>query len=274
MDIDNIPFGTDFRTHIQETFRQIDILIAVIGPNWLAINPTSPARMQDKTDPVRVELETALERKTRIIPVLVDGAKMPNSTDLPPEISNFAFLNAAEVATGRDFHVHMDRLISAIDTRAGAAHIAFHSGKTQAVVAPRKHRADKSLLTDIMRYFVLPLILLLVSHHVIVNTLNLYIRFIQIASAVVPFVFGFTLSWIGGRGTVAACVFAIALGFIGDAGMTISQSLNSGDPIMPQTRFEWWDNVNFAIIIALSYMAGHVLARALRKSRWRQSAEL
>ena len=45
--------------------------------------------------------------------------------------------------------------------------------------------------------------------------------------------------------------------------MTVSQSLNSGDPIVPQTRYEWWDNINFATIIALSYMAGHTLARAL-----------
>jgi hypothetical protein len=274
MDIDNIPFGTDFRTHIQETLRQIDILIAVIGPNWIAVNATGAARMQEQTDPVRVEIETALGRKTPIIPVLVDGAKMPDSTELPPEFGNFAFLNAAEVATGRDFRIHMDRLIRAIDRNiAGTGHIAPLSGRTQTVTAPSEHAANKSLLTDVMRYMVLPLILLLVAHHVIVNALDVNIHYLQNASAFIPFVFGFALYLMGGRGTATACAFAIALGIIGAAGMTISQSLSSGDPIMPQTRFEWWDNVNFAIIIALSFTAGHVLARMLRALLWRQSAK-
>ena len=61
-----------------------------------------------------------------------------------------------------------------------------------------------------------------------------------------------------------ATVFAVALGLIGVAGMTVSASLNSGDPILPQTRFEWRDNIQFAGAIALSFIAGHVLARALR----------
>jgi hypothetical protein len=126
----------------------------------------------------------------------------------------------------------------------------------------------------VMRYFMLPLVLLLVAHHVIVDAIDVNIHYLQIASAFIPFVFGFALYWMGGRGTAPTWAFAIALGIIGDAGMTISQSLNSGDPIMPQTRFEWWDNVNFAIIIALSFMAGHVLARTLRTFLRRRSAEL
>jgi hypothetical protein len=275
MDIDNIPFGVDFRTHIQETLRQTDILIAVIGPNWLAANATGSARIQDKTDPVRVEIETALERKSLIIPVLVDGAKMPSSSELPPEFGNFAFRNAAEVATGRDFRAHMDRLIGSIDrSTAGGAYIASRSGGTPVSAGLEEQAARKLLLTHVMRCFVLPLILLLVAHHLIVNALDLNIHYLQSASVVIPFVFGFALFWMGSRNTFAACAFAVALGIIGAVGMTISQSLNSGDPIIPQTRFEWWDNANFAIIIALSFVAGHVLAHTLRALLVWQSAKL
>src|SRR5208282_4219137 len=120
MDIDHIPFGIDFRTHIHEILQRTDIVLAVIGANWLGNNTTGAARMHEPTDPVRVEIETALSRGTPIIPVLVDGAKMPNSTELPVEFGNFAFLNAAEVATGRDFRNHMDRLIGAIERAAAA----------------------------------------------------------------------------------------------------------------------------------------------------------
>jgi len=49
--------------------------------------------------------------------------------------------------------------------------------------------------------------------------------------------------------------------------MTASQSLNSGDPIIPQGRIEWPDNIQFAVVIAICFLAGHALARALRAMR-------
>jgi len=268
MDIDNIPYGIDFRSHIHDTLQHTDVLIAVIGTNWLGVNAAGVARMAEKTDPVRVEIETALARQLLIIPVLVDGAKMPDSTELSPEFGNFAFLNAAEVTSGRDFRSQMERLIGAIDhaLAPGAAAAASPStaGKAQAAVAETEGSPPKYWLTNALRYFLVPLVLLLVAHHVIVNALDLNTQYLWIASAVVPFAFGFALFWVSGRGAGPATVFAVALGLIGVAGMTISASLNSGDPMMPQTRFEWRDNIQFAGAIALSFIAGHVLARALR----------
>jgi len=268
MDVDNIPFGTDFRSHIHETLLRTDVVIAVIGVNWIGVNTDGgTARIQEKTDPVRVEIETALEQHRPIIPVLADGAEMPQSTDLPSSFGNFAFLNAAEVESGRDFRNHMDRLIGAIDrTTAVGAFAAAHrstSGEMPAAVSDTEQSNRKHWVIDILRYFAVPLVLLLVAHHVIVNALNLNTEYLQITSAVVPFVFGYVFFWVSGRGVGPAFAFAIALGIIAVTGMTVSQSLNSGDPIMPQTRFEWWDNTNFAGIIALSFIAGHVLARAL-----------
>jgi hypothetical protein len=107
MDIDNIPFGTDFRSHIREVLLRADVLIAVIGANWLGRKDSGAARMQEERDPVRVEIETALEGNTPIIPVLIDGAKMPASSELPASFGNFSYLNAAEVSSGRDFHAHV-----------------------------------------------------------------------------------------------------------------------------------------------------------------------
>ena len=112
MDIDKIPFGTDFRSHIREVLLRTDVLIAVVGANWLSHNDTGASRIQDAIDPVRVEIETALERKIAIIPVLVDGAKMPGSGELPATFGNFAYLNAPEISSGRDFRLHMERLQS------------------------------------------------------------------------------------------------------------------------------------------------------------------
>src|SRR5882762_10276889 len=83
MDIDSIPFGFDFRDHIQEALAQNDILIAVIGPQWLGPGKGGSLRIMEETDPVRIEIETALKNGSAIIPVLVGGATMPEPADLP-----------------------------------------------------------------------------------------------------------------------------------------------------------------------------------------------
>ena len=133
MDIEAIPFGIDFRSHIRETLLRTDVLLALVGANWLAADSLASdatrapvTRIEEKTDPVRVEIETALGQHTPIIPVLVDNAKMPKSTELPPELSNFAFFNAAELSSGRDFRIHMGRLIGAIDRNHNAKRLPGH----------------------------------------------------------------------------------------------------------------------------------------------------
>src|ERR1700726_3586421 len=75
----------------------------------------SADRIQEKTDPVRVEVETALRRRVPLIPVLIGSTKMPSSDLLPPSLKDFAFRNAVKVDTGQDFDYHMDRLIRSMD---------------------------------------------------------------------------------------------------------------------------------------------------------------
>jgi hypothetical protein len=119
MDVDKIPFGTDFREHIRKVLLEGDILLAVIGPNWLGKSSDGTSRIKDEADPVRVEIESALRQKTRMIPVLVDGATMPSTADLPDALRDLAYLNAAPIDVGRDFRAHMDRLIRSIDEVLG-----------------------------------------------------------------------------------------------------------------------------------------------------------
>ena len=115
MDVDHIPFGIDFRDHIRETLLAGDMLLAIVGSRWLGPREGERARMHDENDPVRVEIETALQNGVTLIPVLVDGAPMPAPDELPRALERFSFLNAAPVDTGRDFHQHMDRLIRTIE---------------------------------------------------------------------------------------------------------------------------------------------------------------
>jgi TIR domain-containing protein len=275
MDVDNIPFGTDFRSHIQAVLQETEVLIVVIGPQWLGSDAAGAVRMSQESDPVRAEIEAAQARSLPLIPVLVDGARMPASAELPASFKDFAFLNAAEVATGRDFHPHLDRLIGAIDrtvaARSGSSPGAAPGGPASPMAAGAVS-ASASWRADLVRYLALPIVILLVAHHVIVNSLDLDDLYLRIVSIAVPFFFGFLLAWLGGRGAGAAVAIAVALGVISVAGMNVSQGLNSGDPILPETRVEWRDNIEYAASIALSLVAGHALGRALGAALRRKAA--
>jgi hypothetical protein len=66
MDIDTIPFGVDFREHIDAAVGQCDVALAVIGPRWSGQNKTS-RRIDDAKDFVRIEIESALQRGIPVI---------------------------------------------------------------------------------------------------------------------------------------------------------------------------------------------------------------
>jgi TIR domain len=138
VDIDAIPVGMDFRDHLRSVLDRCDVLLAVIGPNWLAADEAGQPRIFEPADWVRVEIETALARGTPVIPVLIDRAPMPKVSELPESLHAFAFRQAADVDTGRDFHVHMDRLVRAITQSAAAPRPI--AGPTSA--AAPEHGAD------------------------------------------------------------------------------------------------------------------------------------
>lgn len=129
-DIDNIPPGIDFRVHINETLRKTNVLLAIIGPNWVGASGGGPGRIQQESDAVRVEIETALRRRLPLIPVLIGNTIMPGSDQLPPSLKDFAFRNAVRVDTGQDFDYHMERLIRSVDAMLSQAQKSPPSGET------------------------------------------------------------------------------------------------------------------------------------------------
>src|SRR6516164_8905268 len=77
MDVDTIPLGRNFVKAISEKVAQCDVLLAVIGPNWLTIrDEEGKRRLDNPNDFVRVEIGVALKRDIPVIPVLLDGAKI------------------------------------------------------------------------------------------------------------------------------------------------------------------------------------------------------
>jgi TIR domain len=115
IDIDKIPFGVDFRAHIQTSLLESDVLLAVVGSNWTGVGSNGQQRITVEDDPVRVEIETALQNNITVVPVLIDRAVMPDVAKLPRTLATFPFLNGVPVDSGRDFTYHMDRLVRVID---------------------------------------------------------------------------------------------------------------------------------------------------------------
>jgi hypothetical protein len=117
-DIDDVPFGVDFRTHIDQVIEASDVVLAIVGPRWLGPSE-SQNRISDEADPVRVEIEAALRKSRPLIPVLVLDAPMPSAPQLPEGLKDFAYRNAVTLDAGQDFDVHMSRLFRAVDSILG-----------------------------------------------------------------------------------------------------------------------------------------------------------
>jgi TIR domain len=113
-DIDDIPPGADFRHHVNSVIADSDVVLAIIGPQWLGPS-ASQDRISHPGDPVRIEMETALRQQKALIPVLVLGAEMPRADQLPERLQDFAYRHALSIDAGLDFDTHVARLIRAID---------------------------------------------------------------------------------------------------------------------------------------------------------------
>src|SRR6185295_2551202 len=115
MDIDSINPGEDFIEVVKNAVAECDVLIAVIGKEWLtAVNEQGQRRLENHEDFVRVEVGTALERDIRVIPVLVEGASIPRHDQLPEALAKLSRRNAIELSDVR-WKYDVDRLIKTIE---------------------------------------------------------------------------------------------------------------------------------------------------------------
>jgi formylglycine-generating enzyme required for sulfatase activity len=111
-DVDSIPFGVDFRIHLDAQVAKCEVFLAVIGRDWIQnLGSTGRTRLDDPRDYVRIEIESALKRQIPVIPVLVSGATIPPAERLSPSIQDLSYRNGIAVRSDPDFHRDMDRLI-------------------------------------------------------------------------------------------------------------------------------------------------------------------
>ncbi len=141
MDLDTIKGGDNFVAVIEDKVRQCDVLLALIGERWLTITGEdgTTRRLEMSGDFVRLEIAKALERKVRVIPVLVGGATMPHEADLPDDLKSLALHQAMDL---RDAHFHADadllidllnRTVTGLDDRPKSAWLKYAAAAALAI---------------------------------------------------------------------------------------------------------------------------------------------
>ena len=110
---DSRPFDVDVRTYLlDEQVAKCEVLLAVIGPDWMGPkNSQGKFILEDPGDFVRTEIESALKHQIPVIPVLVQGAKMPEVERLPASLQELSYRHGVVVRPDPGFHKDMDRLV-------------------------------------------------------------------------------------------------------------------------------------------------------------------
>jgi hypothetical protein len=131
MDIDGIPAGADFEEYIRREISVCDVVLVMIGDNWLDARPNSDVRRIDEPgDFVRLEIESALaSAQVRTFPVLVEGTLMPGPEQLPQSISRLARLQAVEL-DDRRWRGDLEHLVAEVEA------VSRERGKLAARVTP------------------------------------------------------------------------------------------------------------------------------------------
>ncbi|HKH49315.1 MAG TPA: PASTA domain-containing protein [Thermoanaerobaculia bacterium] len=118
LDVVGIDAGVDFVETIDQAVGSCDVLLAVIGREWLTCcDKQKQRRLDDPNDFIRVEISSALKRNVRVVPVLVEGAEMPPTEALPEDLQRLTRRQAVELRDSR-WDADVAALIAALERDA------------------------------------------------------------------------------------------------------------------------------------------------------------
>lgn len=152
MDVDQIEPGEDFVRVIEDAVGSCEVLLAVMGRGWLESSDEEGRRLDNSNDFVRLEIAAALTRGIHVIPILVQGARIPRSQDLPEDLHPLLRRNAVELSDLR-WRRDVDQLIVALEriiARQRAARLAAQKAEEErrsreAEAQRRQDAAEKRL---------------------------------------------------------------------------------------------------------------------------------
>lgn len=114
-DVDDIPFGVDFRDYLWEEIAKQDMVLVLIGRGWAMVRDDFGRKVvENPADMVRMVIEMALQQKKMLIPLLVGGASMPVATDLPDSLHELCYRRPFEIQGSTGFKADVEKLIANI----------------------------------------------------------------------------------------------------------------------------------------------------------------
>ncbi|MEZ4671677.1 MAG: toll/interleukin-1 receptor domain-containing protein [Anaerolineae bacterium] len=116
MDFDAIPPFTLFADYIREKVRECDLLVAIIGPEWMRLMQER-IHQQDDEDYVRLEIKLALEEQKPIAPICIKKAGEPRKKDVPSELRQMLDYNVAYLDSGRHFLDNIEMILDAVESQ-------------------------------------------------------------------------------------------------------------------------------------------------------------
>jgi TIR domain len=147
-DIDSIELGDDFVEVITAAVGSCDVLLALIGDRWLTVTGQDGRRRLDNPgDFVRLEIEAALARDVRVIPILVEGARMPGKDELPESLAKLARRQALELSPSR-FDADTGRLLRVLERTITEAQEQARKQAEEAAARQRRQVEQLSALAS------------------------------------------------------------------------------------------------------------------------------
>jgi hypothetical protein len=104
----------DWRQRLMNEVESCDWLVAVIGRHWLGAGADGQPRIHHRDDMVRIEVATALRSGIPVLPLTVDGARVPDIREVPRDI---AMMTRQQ---GLQWPEDSGRLVATIKTHAKA----------------------------------------------------------------------------------------------------------------------------------------------------------
>jgi hypothetical protein len=134
-DVDALEPGQDFVDTIAIRLRDANACLVLIGREWLdAEDASGRRRLEQQNDYVRLEIATALAQpQMRVVPVLVEGTRMPSTEELPETIQGLARRQAVSLRD-ESWDTDVTRFVSALDRRSWVQRYRLALAATAAVV--------------------------------------------------------------------------------------------------------------------------------------------
>lgn len=120
-DMADIAPGASWAEQLHAAVGRCEVMLVVMGPQWVSATDVSGSRrLDDPADFIRTEVAAALRGDKRVVPVLVGGANLPQTDELPDVLQPLMRRQCFELSD-RHWETSMQSLFQVLDLLLGDA---------------------------------------------------------------------------------------------------------------------------------------------------------